>query len=98
MLLALMVSALFRSQQESGLRYGDLSLSRCGASRYFFYALRRVDCPACGIRVERMPWVAGKNRLTEAYGWFLLGWAQRLSWKEVAESFRTTWDHVLRIG
>ena len=41
-----------------------------------------------------MPWVSGKHRLTEAYAWFLAGWAKRLSWKEVAEAFRTTWDHV----
>ena len=55
---------------------------------------RRVECPTCGIRVEKMPWVSGKHRLTESYAWFLAGWAKRLSWKEVAEAFRTTWDHV----
>jgi len=65
-----------------------------GNKVFFVYAPRRVDCPACGIRVERMPWVAGKHRLTEAYAWFLAGWAKRLSWKEVAEAFRTSWDHV----
>ncbi len=41
-----------------------------------------------------MPWVAGKHRLTEAYALFLAGWAKRLSWKEVAGAFHTTWDHV----
>ena len=41
-----------------------------------------------------MPWAAGKHQLTETYAWFLAGWARRLSWKEVAEAFRTTWDHV----
>ncbi len=65
-----------------------------GIKVIFIYAPRRVDCLDCGIRVERMPWVAGKHRLTEAYAWFLAGWARRLSWKEVAEAFRTTWDHV----
>jgi transposase len=65
-----------------------------GIKVFFLYAPRRVDCPGCGVRVERMPWVAGKRRLTEAYAWFLAGWARRLSWKEVAEAFRTTWDHV----
>ena len=65
-----------------------------GHKVYFRYAPRRVDCPGCGVRVERMPWVSGKHRLTEAYTWFLAGWAKRLSWKEVAEAFRTTWDHV----
>jgi hypothetical protein len=26
--------------------------------------------------------------------WFLARWAKRLSWKEVAEAFHTSWDHV----
>ncbi len=42
-----------------------------GHKVFFRYAPRRVDCPGCGIRVERMPWVSGKRRLTEAYAWFL---------------------------
>lgn len=41
-----------------------------------------------------MTWVTGKHQLTEAYTWFLASWAKRLSWKEVAEAFRTSWDHV----
>ncbi len=65
-----------------------------GHKVFFRYAPRRVDCPTCGVRVERLPWGSGKRRLTEAYVWFLSGWARRLSWKEVAEAFRTTWDHV----
>lgn len=65
-----------------------------GIKVFFVYAPRRVNCPHCGVRVERMPWVAGKHRLTETYAWFLAGWAKRLSWAEVAEAFRTSWDHV----
>ncbi len=65
-----------------------------GNKVFFVYAPRRVDCPTCGIRVERMPWVVGKHRLSEAYAWFLAGWAKRLSWKEVAAAFHTSWDHV----
>ncbi len=65
-----------------------------GNKVFFRYAPRRVECPDCGIRVERLPWASGKHRLTEAYTWFLADWARRLSWKEVAEAFRTTWDHV----
>ena len=65
-----------------------------GIKVFFRYAPRRVDCPTCGIRVERMPWSEGKHRLTDTYAWFLAGWARRLSWKEVAEAFRTSWDHV----
>jgi len=65
-----------------------------GIKVFFLYAPRRVDCPDCGVRVERMPWAAGKHRLTESYAWFLAGWARRLSWQEVAVAFRTSWDHV----
>ncbi|MCP4267335.1 MAG: ISL3 family transposase [Candidatus Brocadiaceae bacterium] len=65
-----------------------------GIKVFFLYAPHRVDCPCCGVKVERMPWATGKHRLTDAYAWYLAGWAKRLSWKEVAEAFHTTWDHV----
>jgi len=65
-----------------------------GCKMFFVYKPRRVDCSRCGIHVEQMPWVVGKRRLTEAYAWYLAGWAKHLSWKEVAEAFHTTWDHV----
>lgn len=67
-----------------------------GIRVYFRYAPRRVDCPECGIRVEQMPWASGKRQLTEAYAWFLSGWAKRLSWKEVAEVFHASWEQVFR--
>jgi len=60
----------------------------------FVYALRRVDCPRCGVVVEQVPWASGKSRLTSSYQWFLAGWARRLSWQEVATVFHTTWEHV----
>jgi transposase len=63
---------------------------------YFVYAMRRVECPRCGVVVERVPWAEGKGRLTAAYGWFLARWAKRLSWKEVAEAFHTSWHQVFR--
>jgi transposase len=60
----------------------------------FVYAMRRVGCPTCGVVVEQVPWASGKSRLTKSYQWFLAGCARRLSWKEVAEVFHTTWEHV----
>ena len=62
----------------------------------FVYAMRRVSCPRCGVKVEAIPWATGKHRVTDAYAWFLAGWAQRLSWKEVAAAFPTSWDTVYR--
>ena len=63
---------------------------------YFVYAMRRVHCPTCGIRVEQVPWCDGKNQLTTTYRWFLANWAKKFSWKEVAETFGTTWQNVFR--
>jgi transposase len=62
----------------------------------FLYAMRRVDCPRCGVLVEMVPWGTGKSPLTHAYSWFLASWARSLSWKETALRFRTTWDTVFR--
>ena len=57
--------------------------------------MRRVDCRPCGaVVVEEVPWGDGKHSLTKAYMLFLARWARRLSWKETAEAFRTSWDKV----
>ena len=67
-----------------------------GIKVYLIYRPRRVDCPRCGVRVEQMPWAMGKRPLTQAYGWFLANWARRLSWKETAQAFHTSWESVFR--
>src|SRR6202050_3601683 len=60
---------------------------------FVLYTMRRVNCRRCGIvAVEEVPW--GKRTLTKAYILFLARWARRLSWKETAEAFRTSWDKV----
>lgn len=63
---------------------------------WLVYAMRRVQCPKCGIKVERVPWAEGKHQLCTCYIWFLARWARRLSWKETAEIFGTSWDTVFR--
>ena len=63
---------------------------------FFRYSPRRVLCPACGIRVEAMPWGYGKEQMTFSYQVYLARWARRLSWKETADIFRTSWDSVFR--
>jgi len=60
----------------------------------FEYAPRWVDCPGCGVRVEKLPWASGKRTLTTVYMQFLAHWARKLSWRETANSFHTTWDKV----
>ena len=62
---------------------------------FFLYAMRRVDCRRCeAVVVEEVPWGDGKRTLTKAYMLFLSRWARRLSWKETAEAFRTSWEKV----
>ena len=63
---------------------------------FFAYAMRRVDCRRCGVKVEAVPWAEGKSPITTTYAWFLARWAKRLSWSEVAAVFRTSWDSVFR--
>lgn len=65
-----------------------------GIMVYFVYQMRRVHCPNCGVKVERVPWAEGKSCLTTEYKWFLARWARRMSWKEVAVAFRVSWEHV----
>jgi len=60
------------------------------------YCMRRIDCPACGVTTEIVPWADGKNRCCKAYRLFLARWARRLPWSEVAAIFKTTWPVVYR--
>ena len=61
---------------------------------FLLYRMRRVECRNCGVVVEAVPWCDGKHQLTRAYMLFLARWARKLSWKETAESFHTSWDKV----
>jgi transposase len=49
-----------------------------------------------GVTKHRPAGDAGKHSLATTYRWFLAGWAQRLSWKGVADAFGTTWQNVFR--
>jgi len=63
---------------------------------YFRYAPRRVACPDHRVKVEALPWAYGKERMTYSYQVYLTRWAKRLSWKETADIFETSWDTVFR--
>ena len=66
----------------------------------FMYARRRVNCPSCGVKAERLDWVAsddGQTRLTAALAFFLGMWAKVLPWSQVAERFSSSW-HAVRVG
>jgi transposase len=67
-----------------------------GIPTYFHYAPRRVKCPEHGVVVEAIPWSEGKRPITRTMMGFLARWARRLSWKETAQVFRTSWEAVYR--
>ena len=65
-----------------------------GYAVVLLYCMRRVECVRCGIKVEEVPWGTGKHQLTKAYMLYLAQWARKISWKETALSFHTSWDKV----
>jgi transposase len=67
-----------------------------GLVAWFLYAARRVHCPEHGVVVEHIPWSDGKRPITIAMMCFLARWARRLSWRETAQAFQTSWECVFR--
>ena len=67
-----------------------------GIVTWFLYAARRVHCPEHGVVVEHVPWSEGKRPVTIAMMCFLSRWARRLSWRETARAFGTSWECVYR--
>lgn len=67
-----------------------------GMRVFLKYSPRRVDCKTCGVKIEKVPWSDGKNKLTIPYKLFLSHWARKLSWQEVADEFKTNWQQVFR--
>lgn len=63
---------------------------------HFLYPPRRVECAEHGVGVEHIPWSQGKRPLTTAMMVFLARWARRLSWRETAGVFQTSWESVYR--
>ena len=73
-----------------------LSVPLWGIPTYFCYAPRRVQCAEHGVVVEHIPWSDGKRPVTCAMMGFLARWARRLSWRETARVFETSWEAVYR--
>jgi transposase len=67
-----------------------------GLVTHFIYPARRVRCPTHGVVVEFIPWSMGKRPVTIAMMGFLSRWARRLSWRETAQVFGTSWECVYR--
>lgn len=67
-----------------------------GIPTYYSYAPRRVECREHGVVVEHIPWSDGKRPVTCAMMGFLARWARKLSWRETAQTFQTSWEAVYR--
>lgn len=86
--------------QRPGSTYDHVTMRRFefvpfwGFMVFLLYRMRRVDCRYCGVKIEQVPWGSGKHQMTTAYLLFLAHWARKLSWKETANSFHTSWDKV----
>ena len=65
-----------------------------GFAVILLYSMRRLACEDCGVKVEQVPWGMGKHTLSRAYMLYLANWARKLSWKETALSFNTSWEKV----
>jgi len=88
-----LITILNRCHRFRGFVYQFIPL--WGFFVFLLYTMRRVDCRRCAVvAVEEVPWGDGIRTLTRAYMLFLARWARRLSWKETAEAFRTSWDKV----
>ena len=68
-----------------------------GFAVFLLYCMRRlVIAERCGVTVEEVPWGTGKHTLCKVYMLYLAHWARKLSWKETAQSFHTSWEKVVQ--
>jgi transposase len=58
------------------------------------YSPRRVRCPACGPRVEHIPWAHKWQRVTRGLSLVLAELSRKLSWRETAVHFGVDWKTV----
>lgn len=58
------------------------------------YSPRRVHCPRCGVKVEKLPWAEGKHRLTIPLVILLATWSRLLPMEVVGKLFGVSWPTV----
>lgn len=61
------------------------------------YAPARVRCPACGPRVEHLPWAHKWQRITKALAGVIARLSRQLSWKETAAHYGVDWKTVATV-
>lgn len=73
---------------------GFLFVPLWGNKVKIIYRPRRVRCEKHGIIIEHMPWTIGKRPVCRLFACFLAKLSKKLSWKDVAEMSKTSWDIV----
>jgi transposase len=82
-----------RTKGHAGLReWRDLKIRHL--SLVLVYALRRVVCPECGVRVEQVPWADRWSRVTRSLARAVAELARRTDLSTVAQHFSINWKTV----
>jgi transposase len=72
-------------------------LDMCGLRVEVEYAIWRVDCRACGVTTEMVPWAAAGSGFTEPFEDAVAALAQRTDKTTVTRWMRVSWETVGRI-
>lgn len=88
-----MLCSAFYDRRERRWRHLDLGTHRL----WLVYAIRRVDCPECGVRTEELPWARPGARHTRDFEDTVLWLAQRTDRTTVATLMRCGWETVTAI-
>lgn len=74
-------------------RHLDLARSKCWVRA----EIRRIACPACGVRTEHVPWARSGSRFTTGFEDTVAWLAQRTAKSTVSALMRCSWESVDRI-
>lgn len=61
---------------------------------YLVVDVRRVDCPRCGVKQERVPWIAANPHYTQRFARYVGKQCRSASIKEVATDLNMSWHTV----
>ena len=72
-------------------------LDMAGTQLWLRAEIRRLECPTCGVRTERVAWARPGSRFTIDFEDLVAWLAQRSAKSTVAELMRCSWESVDRI-
>lgn len=78
--------------RDRGRRWRHLDLA--GMTLHLRYDTRRVECPQCGVKVERLPWAETSSWFTRPFEDHVGYLAQRCDKTTVSDMMRVAWDTV----